>query len=213
MPATVRYDEQHCPIARALDVLGDRWTLLIMRELIHGDRRFTDLRDRLPGIAPTLLTQRLRSLTDQGLVQSKELPPPAARSVYAITERGRDVVPVIRALARYGMPLLEEPEDGVVVQPSMVHSAALLAYFDPVEAVGIDERYLVRIDGTEHLLSSVRGGGEPRDPDLVLEASAITWMDIRQGRTTLRQAVTDKRMVRRGSAEALRHFQRIFRIG
>ena len=68
MPATVRYDEQYCPIARALDVLGDRWTLLILRELIIGDQRFTDLREHLPGIAPTMLTQRLRTMTEQGLV-------------------------------------------------------------------------------------------------------------------------------------------------
>ena len=68
MPATVRYDEQYCPIARALDVLGDRWTLLILRELVVGDQRFTDLRRHLPGIAPTVLTQRLRTMTEQGLV-------------------------------------------------------------------------------------------------------------------------------------------------
>ena len=88
MPATVRYDEQYCPIARALDVLGDRWTLLILRELVNGDQRFTDLRTNLPGIAPTVLTQRLRALTEEGLVTTKELPPPAARSVYTLTERG-----------------------------------------------------------------------------------------------------------------------------
>ena len=66
MPAIVRYDQQYCPIARALDVLGDRWTLLIMRELLIGDQRFTDLRTHLPGIAPTLLTQRLRTMIDNG---------------------------------------------------------------------------------------------------------------------------------------------------
>ena len=82
MPATVRYDEQYCPIARALDVLGDRWTLLILRDLVGSDQRFTDLRRRLPGIAPTLLTQRLRTMMAEGLVATKELPPPAARSVY-----------------------------------------------------------------------------------------------------------------------------------
>ena len=66
MPATVRYDEQYCPIARALDVLGDRWTLLILRELVNGDQRFTDLRASLPGIAPTVLTQRLRTVHGVG---------------------------------------------------------------------------------------------------------------------------------------------------
>src|SRR3954451_20765408 len=117
MPATVRYDQQYCPIARALDVLCDRWTLLIMRELLIGDQRFTDLRTHLPGIAPTLLTQRLRTMIDNGLVATKELPPPAARSVYTATERGRSVIPVMRSLAKWGMPLLGEPDDDLVIRP------------------------------------------------------------------------------------------------
>ena len=94
MPATVRYDEQYCPIARALDVLGDRWTLLILRELVGGDRRFTDLRDHLPGITPTILTQRLRTLTEQGLVQqrarrNRRAPAPCTPSPTAAGRRSR----------------------------------------------------------------------------------------------------------------------------
>ena len=82
--------DQYCPVAAALDVVGDRWTLLIMRELLTGDRRFTDLRTALPGIAPNLLSERLRDLQAEGLVEHKELPPPAARTVYAATADGRD---------------------------------------------------------------------------------------------------------------------------
>src|SRR4029079_3180988 len=111
MPATVRYDQQYCPIARALDVLGDRWTLLIMRELANGDHRFTDLRHNLPGIAPNLLSQRLKELTDEGLVTTKELPPPAARTVYSATDYGRTTIPVLRALARFGFARLEPAAD------------------------------------------------------------------------------------------------------
>jgi DNA-binding HxlR family transcriptional regulator len=138
MPATVRYDEQYCPIARALDVLGDRWTLLIMRELIIGDQRFTDLRNHLPGIAPTLLTQRLRVMTVQGLIASKELPPPAARSIYAATERGRSVIPVMRSLAKWGVPLLEEPADDQYIRPWTCANAMIAAYYDSGAAAGID---------------------------------------------------------------------------
>src|SRR3954467_10790897 len=134
MPATVRYDEQYCPIARALDVLGDRWTLLILRELVIGDQRFTDLRDHLPGIAPTLLTQRLRLMAEQGLLATKELPPPAARSVYTITDRGRQAIPVMRALAKWGMPLLEEPEDDQVVRAWTAINGTVATFYDPVEA-------------------------------------------------------------------------------
>jgi len=216
MPATVRYDDQYCPIARAMDVLGDRWTLLILRELIVGDQRFTDLREHLPGIAPTMLTQRLRTLTQQGLVSVKELPPPAARSVYTITEQGRSVTPVLRALTRWGMPLLEEPDENVVIRPWTIANAVICSFYDPDRADGIDERYLVRIDGDEFPMSSVGGGGEPRpsasDVDLTLTGTARVWIDIRQGRTTLRHAIRDVRIERSSSKAALDHFASIFQF-
>src|SRR3954451_608862 len=94
--------DQYCPVAAALDIVGDRWTLLIMRELVAGDRRFTDLRERLTGIAPNLLSDRLRELHAQGLGEQRERPPPAARTVYAATRRVHEVIPVLRALARFG---------------------------------------------------------------------------------------------------------------
>jgi DNA-binding HxlR family transcriptional regulator len=106
---------QWCPIAVGLDVIGDRWTLLICRELGLGDARFTDLRANLPGIAPNLLSDRLRNLQAHGIVETVELPPPAARSVYRLTDDGRAaVVPVLRSLARLGAPFLEgSPADGL----------------------------------------------------------------------------------------------------
>ncbi len=213
MPATVRYDEQYCPIARALDVLGDRWTLLIMRELIIGDQRFTDLRTHLPGIAPTLLTQRLRAMTDQGLISSKELPPPAARSVYTATERGRSVIPVMRSLAKWGMPLLEEPTDDQYIRPWTGSNAMIAAYYDSGAAAGIDERYLLRIDGEDITLSSVNGRGAAHEtPDLILESTARVWVDIRQGRLTLRRAISEGRVTKKGSARSLNNFRRIFAV-
>jgi DNA-binding HxlR family transcriptional regulator len=214
MPATVRYDEQYCPIARALDVLGDRWTLLILRELVVGEQRFTDLRGHLPGIAPTVLTQRLRAMSDQGLVTTKELPPPAARTVYTLSDRGRSAIPVLTALARWGMPLLEEPDDGQVVRPWTAINIAVAIYYDRTEAAGIDERYLFRVDGREITLSSVKGGGEPHDePDLVLESTARLWIDLRQGRLTLREATKQHLLRTTGSRTALANFQRIFHVG
>src|ERR1700709_2223350 len=153
MPATVSYDEQYCPIARALDVLGGRWTLLILRELSIGDQRFTDLRTHLPGIAPTLLTQRLRTMAEEGLIETKELPPPAARSVYTITRRGLEAIPVIRALARWGMPILEAPEENQPVRPWTAVLVAIAAYHDPVAALGIDEHYEFRVGGEDITLS------------------------------------------------------------
>src|SRR3954449_746795 len=83
--------QQYCGLARTLDVAGDRWTLLIVRELMPGPRRFTDLIDGLPGISRKLLTERLRALEGDGVIVREELPPPAARQVYELTDEGRDL--------------------------------------------------------------------------------------------------------------------------
>src|SRR3954470_15891370 len=106
--------EQYCTIATALDLVGDRWTLLVLRELSFGEQRFTDLKAALPGIATNLLTERLRKLEDAGLVEQRELPAPAARSVYALTRDGVRIRPVLRAIAQFGLPYLPEPEEGRV---------------------------------------------------------------------------------------------------
>src|SRR3954453_18194440 len=98
---------QYCPIAAGLDLIGDRWTLLIVRELSISDRRFTDLRSALTGIAPNLLTERLRSLQSMGLVSVVELPPPAARSVYSLTDEGRRIEPVLGSVGRFGVRYLD----------------------------------------------------------------------------------------------------------
>ena len=108
---------QYCPIAAGLDLIGDRWTLLLLRELSMGDRRFTDLRAALPGIAPNLLTERLRSLQAIELIAAVELPPPAARSVYSLTGEGRRIEPVLRSVARFGAAYLSgEPSDTMDAQ-------------------------------------------------------------------------------------------------
>ncbi|MEU2613499.1 helix-turn-helix domain-containing protein [Micromonospora sp. NPDC007271] len=97
---------QFCPVARAVDVLGDRWTMLILRELLIRDSRYSDLRDALPGIATNLLAERLRQLESDGLVERVGLPRPASAAAYRLTDRGRAVEPVIHALAQWGAPLL-----------------------------------------------------------------------------------------------------------
>lgn len=105
---------QFCPVARSLDVLGERWTLLIVRELLLGPQRYSELRDRLPGMWSNLLAQRLRDLDAAGLVRRRELPPPAARLVYELTERGQALEPLVYELARWGLELLDDPGDDVV---------------------------------------------------------------------------------------------------
>src|SRR5918993_490090 len=141
---------QNCPVALALDAIGDRWTLLILRELALGDQRFTDLRNALPGIAPNLLSSRLAELVDRGLVARAELPPPAARSVYRLSGRGEGVRPVLGALARFGVPdLPREPSEPM--RPLRALLTLLSAYYrGPQE--GLD-RVQVTVDGTPFLLA------------------------------------------------------------
>jgi DNA-binding HxlR family transcriptional regulator len=98
---------QYCAVAKALDVVGDRWTLLIIRELLlSGPRRYTDLRNALPGIATNLLAERLRGLEDEGVVRSEAAPPPVATTLYGLTERGRSLEPLVRELGRWGVPMM-----------------------------------------------------------------------------------------------------------
>lgn len=106
-----RYN-QYCPIARSLDVIGDRWTLLIIRELRFRDSRYSDLREALPGIATNLLGDRLRQLEADGLIESYEAPPPVRASVYRLTPRGHQLSPVLRALVEWGGPLLATGQGG-----------------------------------------------------------------------------------------------------
>jgi DNA-binding HxlR family transcriptional regulator len=104
------YDDS-CGIARALDLVGERWALLVVRELAHGPKRFTDLRAGLPGISADVLTQRLRDLETAGIVRRGTLAPPAASRVYELTEWGAELEPVLLALGRFGSraPLPTEP--------------------------------------------------------------------------------------------------------
>ncbi len=124
---------QYCPIAAGLDLVGDRWTLLICRELAQGDRRYTDLCRALDGIAPNLLSDRLRMLQDAGLVTTAELPPPAARSVYRLTDDGREIIPVLRAMARFGVRYLDgEPDEEM--SAARAANALLLPWRRPIDA-------------------------------------------------------------------------------
>lgn len=108
---------QYCAVARSLDLVGDRWVLLIVRELLsRGPCRFTDLRDGLPGIATNLLAARLRDMEENGLISRADAPPPIATGLYALTERGRALQPVIAALVEWGLPTMPETAPGESVR-------------------------------------------------------------------------------------------------
>ena len=214
MPKVAPY-ESYCPIARALDVLGDRWTMLIMRELANGDHRFTDLRRNLPGIAPNLLSQRLKDLIDEGLVATKELPPPAARTVYTATQYGRTTIPVLRALARFGFQRLEPADAKTELRPSAAVNASLRPFYDRVRAGDLDELYDIVVDGETFRLVSAYGGSDrplTDTPDLRLELPAWILVDLRLGTLSFEDAVARRLITKRGSAAAVRNFRRIFQL-
>jgi DNA-binding HxlR family transcriptional regulator len=171
---------QFCPIAVGLDIIGDRWTLLMLRELSMGDRRFTDLRAALPGIAPNLLTERLHSLQAADLVATIDLPPPAARSVYRLTDEGHRIEPVLRAVARFGSRYLSgEPSDGFDASRA---AYALLAPWRRRPAEAIRARFVLTRNETE----------EPEEVDLVLEVNGMRVVPPQpKPDVTLRVAITD----------------------
>lgn len=121
-----------CGIARALDVVGERWALLVVRELLLGPKRFTDLRTGLPHVGPDVLSQRLRELENAGVIRRGKLPPPAASRVYELTERGRELEPVILALGRWGSRAPFPAEPGELGVDALM--LALKTLFDPVRA-------------------------------------------------------------------------------
>jgi DNA-binding HxlR family transcriptional regulator len=153
--ATRRTYGDRCGVARALDVVGERWALLVVRELLLGPKRFTDLRAGLPGLSPDILSQRLRELEESGVVRRRKLPPPAASRVYELTERGQALEPVVIELGRWGAGVPFPPGE-----PWMSADATIIALktvFDPAAADGLSETYELRL-GEDHFRAAVAGG-------------------------------------------------------
>jgi DNA-binding HxlR family transcriptional regulator len=195
----VRAYDQFCPVACALDVIGDRWTLLVLRELTFAPQRFTDLRRTLVGIPPRLLVERLETLQRQGLVERRELEDGPGRHVYALTAEGEDIREPMRALSRFGARFLPE-ETPPGVRPRAALSALLLAYTGTVpEAAGA--RWRIVLDGQPFDIA-VDAAGVPRlsadtapDPDEVLTLSIAELAALRRSQRPLRTA-TDPTIVR-----------------
>jgi DNA-binding HxlR family transcriptional regulator len=172
---------QYCPVARALDVLGERWTLLIVRDLAMGPRRYTDLREGLPGIATDLLTARLRTLESAGFVARRELPRPAPAVVYELTDAGRQqLAPVIGALADVGVGLLGPPGASDSFSPERAVLLALRHAFAATGASDLEETYELIIDEEPF---SVRVGGA--EVDVSRGPAAEPAMTLRTGTSTL----------------------------
>ncbi|MEU9024562.1 helix-turn-helix domain-containing protein [Actinomadura sp. NPDC048394] len=165
---------QYCSIARALDVVGDRWTLLIVRELLlRGPSRFTDVKNGLPGVATNLLSTRLKELEDAGLVGREDAPPPVATVLYALTDDGLALEPVLKALGLWGLRLMdaERPDDAFQARWLAYAPAWFAADADPgappavVQLIASGEEAVIEVGGGEVRART----GRATDPDLVLE--------------------------------------------
>jgi DNA-binding HxlR family transcriptional regulator len=172
--ARVRPHKDGCAAAHTLDLVGERWTLLVVRELMVGPKRFTDLRAGIPDISPNVLGQRLRELEDIGVVRRRQLPPPAASRVYELTDWGYELEPVLQALGRWGSRSPTMPHDGELGISSFV--LAMRTMFSPEAAKGLRATYELRL-GEERFHAKVGGGrfeieaGDAKDPDATIHAA------------------------------------------
>jgi DNA-binding HxlR family transcriptional regulator len=237
MPVPHRYDDP-CGIARALDVVGDRWALLVVRELMFGPKRFVQLRAGLHGISPNVLAQRLRDLEDAGLLRREVLEPPASVAVYELTGRGRALEPVLLELGRWGS---QEP----VTTPRELSVSALLValktVFDPAAAAPFPApadapapaaapfpapadapapagaSYALRVGGQWFRLT-VTGrsidiaAGRPERPTATLDTDVATLRAVAFGRERIADAERDGRLTVHGDRAAAERFTRMFPV-
>jgi DNA-binding HxlR family transcriptional regulator len=205
-----------CGVARALDQVGERWALLVVRELLLGPKRFTDLRAGLPNVSPDVLAQRLRELEQVGVVRRDSLPPPAASRVYELTERGRELEPVILELGRWGSGAPFPAGDAALGVDSTV--IALKTLFDTAAAGGPAASYELRLN-EQPFRASVADGeleiarGRADQPDATIDTdpatlSAVLWHGRRPA-----DALRSGGMKIDGSRRAANRFLRLFPIG
>jgi len=131
---TTRSYNQFCALASALDYVGERWTLLIIRELLIGPRRFKDLIEGMPGVSTSLLSERLKTLEQQGLLSQRVLPPPAGSTVYELTPLGQSLEKPILELGKWGAQLLPASLEGVALPSLGSMAVAIKAFFHPEPA-------------------------------------------------------------------------------
>lgn len=186
---------QHCAIAHTLDLVGERWTLLIVRELLLGPLRYTDLLEGLPGIGTNLLARRLRDLEQGGIVERQILPRPASSTVYALTRQGEALEPAIVALGRFGGRLLPERPTSERFRPRWA-IIGLKHTFRPGRAPSGTRAYQLELDGETFHLRVEQGvlttrQGPASDPDVTFHSSALDLLDLLGGLRTVRQALRD----------------------
>jgi DNA-binding HxlR family transcriptional regulator len=206
------YDDP-CGIARALDVVGERWALLVVRELVLGPKRFTDLRAGLRGVSTDVLSQRLRQLEQAGVLGQITLPRPAATRAYELTARGRELEPVLHALGRWGSrePLpATDREMGVDA-----FAVALSTMYDAAKADGLDTTLALVVDGDD-LTVDVHDGtlairrGTAEQPHARIEASVAALREVLWRGRPLAEAEADGSVTIGGLRSVVRRFLKLF---
>jgi DNA-binding HxlR family transcriptional regulator len=210
MPTTRRYDDP-CGIARALDVVGERWALLIVRELIFGPKRFVQLRDGLHGVSPNVLSQRLRDLEEAGIVRRGVLDPPASVAIYELTARGRALEPILLELGRWGSQQPMTASDELSVNALLL---ALKTVFDPA---AINATFALRVDG-DWFRVTVAGDsiditrGRTEHPAVTFDTDVATLRSVAFGREPISDAERDGRLTVDGDRPLAERFTRMFPV-
>lgn len=210
--------EQVCALAYALDVVGERWTLMIARELLFGPRRYSDLLRELPGLGTNLLAQRLKDLEGAGLIEQHRLPPPAASSVYELSATGRaGLQPIIRALADLGVTYLQYPPPSGHFVPASSTMGALATFFQRERAFNFGSRVEFHSGSDvfhcaiEDGMMSELGFGMLERADLVLEGSTEIFMGLIVGYETVAAAVDNGQLtIARGDRARAETFFALF---
>jgi DNA-binding HxlR family transcriptional regulator len=211
--ATMRTYGDGCGIAHALDLVGERWALLVVRELLLGPKRFTDLKDGLPNASPNVLTQRLRELGEAGIVRRRKLPPPAGSWIYELTDWGRDLKPIVLSLGTWALRSPSRLDDAPVGTDSVI--LALATFFDAGAAGDLDARYELRL-GENTFAVRIAGGaidvdrGAAPDADATIESDAETLSALIWERRDLGDALRAGDIAIDGDKAAVSRFLALF---
>jgi DNA-binding HxlR family transcriptional regulator len=202
-----------CGVARALDIVGERWALLVVRELLFGPKRFTDLRAGLPHLSPDVLSQRLRELEEAGILVRRKLAPPAGSRVYELTRRGRELEAVIIALGRWGSVAPPQPGDAELGVDAAI--LALKTLFEPSASDGLDASYELKLDESafsarvaDRRLEIARGSADT--PDATIETGPATLATVLWHGRAPAEAQRSGELVLEGDRKAIERFFTLF---
>ncbi|WP_068053064.1 winged helix-turn-helix transcriptional regulator [Nocardia xishanensis] len=208
---------QYCATARTLDIVGERWTLLLIRELLTGPKRFGDLQASLRGLGTGLLAARLKHLEAEGLARKITLPPPARTPAYALTEAGEELAPAILALARWGLKwAMGQPRESETFHPGWA-VLGLRACFDPSAAADLRAVYEFRIDD-EVFHARIHDGtietlhGPAQHPDASITIGSASFLRLTGHDLTLAEAMESGEASVAGDSEALHRLRSLFRL-